>query len=159
MGRTLLSSGQTSDAVKHFQRSLELNPDLEDAANSLAWTLVMDPDHSIREPKRAVSIAQRAVELAPQSGSYCNTLGVAYYRNGDDDKTIVTLMRAIELRGGGDGFDWFFLAMAHARRGDEDLAREWFERAQTWCLTQDPLSDELQRIQAEALHAMNRLGH
>jgi serine/threonine-protein kinase len=159
MGRTLQSSGQTSDAVKHFQRSLELNPDLEGAANSLAWTLVMDPDHSIREPRRAVSIAQRAVELAPQSGSCCNTLGVAHYRNGDDDKAIVTLMRAIELRGGGDGFDWFFLAMAHARQGDEDLAREWFERAQTWCLTQDPLSDELQRIQAEASHAIKRLGH
>jgi len=158
MGLTLEASGRLGEAVKQFQRSVELNPNAPGAANHLAWTLLMAPDHSVRDSRQALSLAQHSVELEPQSGAYCNTLGVAHYRTGDDEKAIVTLMRSIELRDGGNGFDWFFLAMAHARRGDEDLAREWFERAHTWYLTQDPLSDELQRIQAEASQTIEKLG-
>jgi len=157
MGLTFQASDRLNEALKNFQRSLELNPDSPRAANHVAWTLLMAPDHSVRDSSQALSLAQHAVELVPQSGSYCNTLGVAHYRNGDDEKAIVTLMRSIELRAGGDGFDWFFLAMAHAHQGDEDLAKEWFERAQTWCLTQDPISDELQSIQAEASRAIEEL--
>lgn len=158
MGRTFYVSGRSGDAVPHFQRAIELDPKLARAANSLAWTLLMAPDTTIRDPSQALPLAQRAVQLAPQAGDYWNTLGVAQYRNGDDEQALVALTRSIELRGGGDGLDWFFLAMAHARRGEDDLAKEWYERAQTWCRTQNPLSDELQRTQAEAAKVIGELG-
>ncbi len=134
-----------------------LEPQLARAANSLAWALLTDPDPVIRNPSQALPLAQRAVKLAPQEGNYWNTLGVAYCRNGDDEESIVALTRTIELRDGGDGLDWFVLTMAHARRGEEGLAREWYERAQTWCRAQDPLADELQRTQAEASRAIEKL--
>ena len=38
----------------------------------------------------------------------------------------------MELREGGDGFDWFIMAMAHWQRGDMDKAREWYDRAVAW---------------------------
>ena len=38
----------------------------------------------------------------------------------------------MDLRNGGDSFDWFFLAMAHWRLGEKDKAREWYERAVQW---------------------------
>ncbi len=158
MGRTLWAADHPGDAVEHFQRSLDLERDSSRAANELAWALLMASDHTIRDSSRALPLAQRAVELAPQVGVHWNTLGVAHYRNGDDEEAIAVLMRSIELREGGDGLDWFFLAMAHARRGEESLATEWFERARAWCLTQNPLSEELQGTQAEASRAMVRLG-
>lgn len=157
MARALNVSGHTRDAIPVFKRSLDLNSNSARANNALAWMLVMAPDHSLRDPQYALPLAQRAVELVPRSGSYWNTLGVAYYRNDDHDQTVAALMRSIELRDGGDGFDWFFLAMSHARQGNEDLANEWFERARTWCLTQDPLPDELERIQDEAVAALAEL--
>ncbi len=158
MGRTLRAVGRSRDAVEQFQRSFDLDPESARAANELAWTLLVDPDHSIRDPSRALPVARRAVELAPQVGDYWNTLGVALYRNRSDEEAVAVLTRSIELRGGGDGLDWYFLSMAHARQGDEGLAVEWFERALTWCLTQDPLSDELQSAQAEASEAIKNLG-
>jgi eukaryotic-like serine/threonine-protein kinase len=158
-GRTFYVSGQPADAIPHFQRALELDPQLARAANMLAWTWLMAPDPMISNPGLALPIARRAVDLAPQAGDHWNTLGVAHYRIGDDDEAVVALTRSIDLRGGGDGLDWFFLAMAHARRGEDNLAKDWYERAQTWCRTQAPLSDELQRTQAEAVRAIEELVH
>ena len=34
-----------------------------------AWALLMDPDHSIRDPQRALPVAQHAVDLASRSGA------------------------------------------------------------------------------------------
>ena len=158
MGRTLVASGHPAEAIERLERTLELDPDSARAANELAWLLVMAPDHQIRDPQRALPLAERAVELGPQSGNYWNSLGVAHYRCGNDDDAIAALMQSVELRGGGDALDWHFLAMAHARKGDRDLAVEWFERARQWCLTQNPLSDELRRTQAEAGRVIESLG-
>ena len=38
----------------------------------------------------------------------------------------------MELQGGGDANDRFFLAMAHWQKGDKDEAREWFDKAVAW---------------------------
>jgi hypothetical protein len=56
----------------------------------------------------------------------------------------------MELRQGGDGTDWFFLAMAHARMGDKQEARKWFDRAVAWMEKNRPGDDELRRFRAEA---------
>jgi hypothetical protein len=38
----------------------------------------------------------------------------------------------MELRKGGDSFDWFFLAMAQRQRGDKDQAQKRFDQAVVW---------------------------
>jgi uncharacterized protein HemY len=53
------------------------------------------------------------VELTPGDGAYWSTLGVACYRAEDWKATIAALEKSMELSKGGNGFDWFFLAMAH----------------------------------------------
>jgi tetratricopeptide (TPR) repeat protein len=62
-------------------------------------------------------------------GDYWNTLGVAQYRAGDWKEAIKTLEKSMELRKGGDSFDWFFLAMAHWQLRNRDQAREWYNKA------------------------------
>ena len=81
--------------------------------NGLAWLQATSADPAQRDPVRAVEQARKALELAPQEGAIWNTLGVAQYRAGNWSAPIKALKKSIELRKGGDSFDWFFLAMTH----------------------------------------------
>ena len=56
----------------------------------------------------------------------------------------------MELRKGGDAFDWFFLAMAHWQLGDKAAARKWYDQAVRWMETNKPQNEELLRFRAEA---------
>jgi serine/threonine protein kinase/Flp pilus assembly protein TadD len=120
-----------------------------EARNQVAWSLATCPPRA-RDGRRAVELAQRNTEQFPREGAYWNTLGVARYRTGELDGAIAALTRSCELRGGGDSFDWFVLAMAHWQRGDQPAAREVFERAITWMDRHKPLDTELRAFRAEA---------
>ncbi|HUQ69688.1 MAG TPA: tetratricopeptide repeat protein, partial [Planctomycetaceae bacterium] len=76
--------------------------------------------------------------------------GVAHYRAGDWKAAIATLEKAIELRKGGDCFDWLSLAMAHWQLGNKDEARQWNDRAVAWMEKNNPQDEELKRFSAEA---------
>src|SRR5262249_6477530 len=80
------------------------------ALNNLAWELATCPDAKVRDAKRAVELAKKAVKLAPRDGNIWNTLGVAHFRSGDWKPALDGLTKSMELRKGGDGVDWFFLA-------------------------------------------------
>ena len=56
----------------------------------------------------------------------------------------------MELRGGGDAFDWFFLGMAHWQLDHKDEARKWYDEAIEWMDKNQPQNDELRRFRAEA---------
>jgi tetratricopeptide (TPR) repeat protein len=51
--------------------------------NDLAWVLATCSDPKVADGRRAVELARKAVELAPDDRNYWNTLGVAYSRIGD----------------------------------------------------------------------------
>ena len=88
--------------------------------------------------------------MAPMSGPYLNTLGVAQYRAGEYQAAIETLTKSMDVRSGGDAFDWFFLAMAHGQLGNPEAARQWYDKAVAWTQTNTPDNVELRRFQAEA---------
>jgi len=108
----------------------------------------------LRDPKQAVALAKRAVELAPENPTYHNTLGAAHFRAGDWKAAIVALEESMELRSGGDSTDWFFLAMAHWQLGEKDKAREWYDRAVQWMDKNRPTDEELRRFRAETEELM-----
>jgi tetratricopeptide (TPR) repeat protein len=117
---------------------------------NLAWLMATWPDLKLRDPGLAVAHAKKAVELAPDDGTYWNTLGVAQYRNGDWKAAIEALMKSVQLRNEGDSFDFFFLAMAHWQLNDKDKARDWYDRAVAWMDKNAPQNAELKRFRAEA---------
>src|SRR5262249_11049115 len=123
---------------------------LHHALNHLAWVLATDPVPARRDPGRAVSAAQEAVELDPQDGNHRNTLGVALYRAERWKEAVAALEKSMELRNGGDSLDWFFVAMAHWRLGEKEQAREWYDRAVEWMDKNQPKNEELRRFRAEA---------
>src|SRR5262249_24593291 len=107
------------------------------------------PEAKVRDPRRAVEVARRAVQLEPKQGTYWSTLGVAHYRAGSPKEAVAALEKSVELRNGGDGFDGLFLAMAHWRLGDRDRARKWYDRAVRGMEKNAPQDDELRRFRTE----------
>ncbi len=142
LGRTFKQERRFDEAEAAWRQALDLltgvlnakpnSPEqrLEwcDCANDLAWLRANHPDLARRDPDAAVAMARRIVEKCPDAEAYWNTLGVAYFRAGDDARAVAALDRAMTL-GGGTAFDEIFLAMAHARLGDLERARLEFNRA------------------------------
>jgi serine/threonine protein kinase/WD40 repeat protein/Tfp pilus assembly protein PilF len=148
------------EAITDSEAALGLNPhgdDRESVAmlcNKLAWALATGPAPT-RDPSRALDLARRAVELAPKSAIYLNTLGVAQYRAGQPTEAIATLEKSLAAgKGESDAFDLFFLAMARSKLGETARARADFDRALNWRrdhpnLTQPRWNEELDAFQAE----------
>jgi uncharacterized protein HemY len=118
--------------------------------NNLAWFYATSPDAKLRDAEMAVRFAKQAVEIAPKEGTLWNTLGAAHYRAGNWKDAIAGLEKSMELRKGGDSFDWFFLAMAHWKLGEKDKARTRFDQAVEWMDKHQPRDEELRRFRAEA---------
>jgi tetratricopeptide (TPR) repeat protein/tRNA A-37 threonylcarbamoyl transferase component Bud32 len=154
----LYELGRQTEAAEPYRKVLEVGEEGDGANNLLAWFLATAPGPGLRDAARAVRLAKKAVAARPQSGEYRNTLGVAHYRNGDDRAAVAELEAAMRLRAGGDSFDWFFLAMAHARLGERDKARAWFDRAVQWMDRHKPHNHELRRFRAEAQAMLGEAG-
>jgi tetratricopeptide (TPR) repeat protein len=118
--------------------------------NALAWSLATSVEPRLRNPQAAVELAEKAVAATPNDGSIWNTLGVAKYRAGNWRDAIEALQKSMELRDGGDAYDWFFLAMAHWQLGHKDKAHEWYDKAVEWMGKSAPKNEELIRFRTEA---------
>src|SRR5262249_7620972 len=114
--------GRYREAQADYEKLLEFAPGSALIHNDLSWLLATCPDPKLRDPARAVQLAQRAVELEEQIGKTSNTLGVARYRAGNWKAAIEALDKSRASRQGGDAFDFLFLAMACWQLGQKDEA-------------------------------------
>jgi tetratricopeptide (TPR) repeat protein len=150
LARLLCEVGRQTEAAEPYRKALELEEDDPAVNNDLAWFLATNSATCLRDVARAVRLAKKVVTARPESAIYRNTLGVAYYRNGDDRAAVAELETAMSMQAGGNSFDWFFLAMARWRLGDRSTARAWFDRAVQWMGRHKPHDGELCRFRAEA---------
>ena len=166
LSRALAESGRTAEAIGERRIALEVwralaadypaNAEYRhhraDTLNDLAWLLATDPDPRLRDPARAVALAEEAVRASADHDASWNTLGVARYRAGDWAGAIEALERSAASGPGGVGtaFDHYFLAMAWSRLGREDQAREWLERGVAWAARHRPGHVALARFREEA---------
>jgi eukaryotic-like serine/threonine-protein kinase len=130
--------------------------------SSLAWFLATGPDLKLRNPRRALELAKKAVQASPKEAEYWEAYGVARYRTGDWTGAVETLEKAISLRKPDDPLSedashGFFLAMAHRQLGDKAKARHWFDKSVQWMEKELsakkgwwPHDEELKRLHAEA---------
>jgi predicted Zn-dependent protease len=120
-------------ALADADRYFDARPDDSESLNDMASKMSVSPIDDERVRNRALVYAQQAVQKAPQKADYLDTLGVALYRNNQFQEAIQTLLEAGRQTTGGDpGLRAFFLAMAHARLQQADLARECYEQALAW---------------------------
>jgi eukaryotic-like serine/threonine-protein kinase len=159
LGWLLQSTDRFPEAEKAYREALKLaqdpHPDrwpnpAASIQNDLAWLFATCPDTTFRDAGQAVALAQQAVQTYPEGGAFWNTLGVAQYRAGNWDAAREALAKSVQLRNGGDSFDFFFLAMAHWQLGDQEQARTWYDKAVQWMETNKPQDEELRRFRTEA---------
>jgi len=98
----------------------------DDPLNSEAWLLRARAHQRLRQGDRAVADAVAAFEI----------------------KT--------ELSQTGEGHDWFLLAMAHWQLGENEMARDLYDRAVKWREENQPANEELRRLDAEAKKLMQQ---
>ena len=60
------------------------------------------------------------------------------------------------IENGGDAYDWFFLALAYWRKGENDEARRWFDKAVASTKGKDPKNAELRQFWKEAAELLGK---
>jgi tetratricopeptide (TPR) repeat protein len=156
MGLMYTSLGRPGEAHKEYACTAELHRQAlaYDAdgtfRNNCAWFLVDCPDTTLRNPARAVALAEQAVAKNGASARFWHTLGVARCRTGDWVGCRQALQRALELGCDDDPWTWFFIALTEWHLGNRVQAREWYDRCVRWMAERPYLDESLIRYRKEA---------
>jgi WD40 repeat protein/Tfp pilus assembly protein PilF len=119
-------------AVDLLRQVIRAEPKSALAHNDLAWMLLTGPK-DLRDPKEALLLARKAMELAPAQSLYRNTLGAALCRNGQFAEAARELQKSLAGTSSKHiGFDLFFLAMCYHRLGDDARAKDCLAVARRW---------------------------
>ena len=86
------SQKNSEKAVEFYEKALELDENNTTALNGLGFILV-DTDMDLY---RGLRYCKRAVDMRPQNGAYLDSLGWAYYKNGEIPEARTWLRRALE---------------------------------------------------------------
>ena len=76
----LTATERWADLEAHYTERVDRAPDSGADHNNLAWLLATCPDAEVRDLERALEHIDRAIELAPDSESYWNTLALVQLR-------------------------------------------------------------------------------
>jgi eukaryotic-like serine/threonine-protein kinase len=167
VGKLLWATGRRAEAAEVYDsvRTLgeKLKPDDLDDLAEWAWFLAACPDPRFRDTRRAVDLAKRLIEGAPQNGAFWGTLGAAYFGNGDWEEAVRALQEATQLpsspslasvsflvRTSSSSVNGFYLAMACRKTDQVDEARQWYDQAVVWMDQQRQQDVETRRLRAEA---------
>ena len=113
--------------------------------NKTSWSIVVQPDRSPEDYRRAAQYAQAACRLVPQESTFISTLGVARYRAGQYREALADLDRSLELNspqyGGAIPADLAFVAMTQHRLGQNAEALMTLGRLRE-AMSRQPWSDD-----------------
>jgi tetratricopeptide (TPR) repeat protein len=88
--------GDLRETIQLYERVVSLDPHQAIALNNLAWILVTADEVELRDKKRALALAQRAVALE-RSPVFLDTLAEALYANGFAQEAVETIQEAIAI--------------------------------------------------------------
>ena len=132
-GNALTKLGRYDEAIADLEAAIEMEPDLSIYYNNLAWVLATGPD-AIRDPQRALALAERSVALAsPPQAYHFGTYGAALVAAGRTDAAIEQYEKSINLDD------------TRARLYREDLVEKGYLAG--------PISDTREEALATAIHA------
>ena len=149
---------QWEDAARFYTAALAVHPNNAATQSQLAWLLAHLPRAGSDNFDEAIDLAKKAVKSTPTAGNYWGTLGIVHYRAGQWREAVTAFQEATKLRDGGDVFDWFHLATAYGHLGEKEQGRKWYDKAAQWMEKNDPDSDALKPMRAEAAQLLGIKG-
>ena len=97
VGQLFAENGRYREAIASYEKALSLSPDNPDILNNYAWLLVTVPEKNLRDPAKAMDLAERAVEIKPGTGYILDTLALCLFMNGHKEKAIKTEEEAVAV--------------------------------------------------------------
>jgi Zn-dependent protease with chaperone function len=94
LGDLLFNRKLEQKALVAYNKALELEPDDPELLNNLAWLLLTGSDPALRDPVRALDLAEQAARLQPRP-HILDTLATAYWANGMMDQAIAVERQAL----------------------------------------------------------------
>ncbi len=92
------TEGKRKEAIELLQNGMKNLPDSPVICNSLAWLLATSPEAELRNPGKAVELAQYSCESANnQNPNYLDTLAAAQAAAGNFDEAVKSVSLAIEV--------------------------------------------------------------
>jgi tetratricopeptide (TPR) repeat protein/tRNA A-37 threonylcarbamoyl transferase component Bud32 len=142
--------GRFEDGLKQQERAAAIDPSNPRPFDRIAVSLITNRDAKQQNPLRAIEFAKKAIAVEPRFAQYWHTLGVAQYRAGKWQEALDAFDKAMVLQNGGDGLDWYFVAMAHWQLGDKNRAMQFFHDAEAWKENEHVGPDDLEGLDHEA---------
>jgi eukaryotic-like serine/threonine-protein kinase len=140
-----------------YRKAYDAMPDNPDAANKLAWFLLMTPEQQMRRPQEALEIARKAVKLAgDNAGLAYNTLGLALVRNDLWEEAVTTLNKSVELNKEAEPTDFFLLAVAYRKQGGQADAERNFTRGAELARKKERKDADTVELWKEAARALGK---
>ncbi|PYI63700.1 MAG: hypothetical protein DMF07_09515 [Verrucomicrobia bacterium] len=98
LGTALIQQGQIREAIKQWQDALGIEPENGNAASNLAWVFATCPDDSIRDGRRAVELAEKALRISGgKIPMIFRVLAAAYAEDGRFSQAIESAQRGAAL--------------------------------------------------------------
>ncbi len=89
--------GRYAEAALAYEKALSVAPDNPDLLNNYAWFLVTVEDKGLRDPERALGLAEKAAAMKPDTGYILDTLALCLFRTGHVRRAMETEKRAIQV--------------------------------------------------------------
>ena len=99
LGTALVRKGQYEEAISAYEQSIKLRPGHYSKETCAALSMIYSncPDTRLRNLRRAVELAEKAVELDPKASDHWTALGVARYRESQWQEARIALDRSLKL--------------------------------------------------------------
>lgn len=94
LGTLQYERNNLQEAVHQLETGLQLDPDNPEIMNNLAWLLATARQSQFFDPKRAVTLAKKAVHISPKA-YILDTLAEAYHARGQDHKALAVAEQAL----------------------------------------------------------------
>jgi tetratricopeptide (TPR) repeat protein len=94
LGHALFLAGRGSEALQHFEQALALQPDWPRALTGLAWIRAASSDTRLLDPREALRLAERALELSARNDPFVLDVLAAAWAAGGQFERAVTVARA-----------------------------------------------------------------
>lgn len=112
----LSQKGNVDEALAQYEGVLAKDPKNVVALNDMAWQL------RDKDPGKALELAQRAAELAPESARVLDTLAMVQSSNKQHQKALRSIERALEKAPGNPAMI-YHSALISSAAGDREMAR------------------------------------
>lgn len=99
LGDLFFGKNQFEEAIVAYETGIRLEPNDARILNNLAWLYATCENKSLRDPKKALALAQRAAEQEP-APHILDTLAESFYVNGRFEEAIVAERQALGLARG-----------------------------------------------------------